>query len=49
MPPPDLFLRSGAGRCPGFLGEVVGWVEFYRMWLLVDVWSIVLQTDKMKN
>jgi len=22
---------------------------FYRMWLLVDVWSIMLKTDKMKD
>ncbi len=25
------------------------WGGFYRMWLLVDVWSIMFQTDKMKN
>ena len=47
LPPPDLFLRSRAGR--GILGEVVEWVDFYRMWLKVDVWSIVFQTDKMEN
>ena len=25
------------------------WVGFYRMWLVVDVWSIVFQTYMMKN
>ena len=25
------------------------WGGFYRMWLLVDVWGIVLKTDKMKD
>ena len=49
LPPPDLFLRSGAGRVRGFLGEMVGWVDFYGMWFWVDVWSIMFQTDKMKN
>lgn len=39
LPPPDLFLSSGAGR--GILVEVVEWVDFNRMWLLVDVWNIV--------
>jgi hypothetical protein len=29
-----------------FVWELGG---FYRMWFLVDVWSIVFQTDKMKN
>ena len=47
MPPPDFFLRSGAGRVRGFLGEMVGWVDFYGMWFWVDVWSIVFQTDRM--
>ena len=27
---------------------MVGWVDFYRIWLLVDVWSIMFQTDNMK-
>ena len=49
LPPPDLFLRSRAGRGQGFLGEVVGLVDLYRMWLLVDVWSIMFQRDTMKN
>ena len=34
---------------PGFLGEVVGWVDLCRMWLQVDMWSIMFQTDKMEN
>ncbi len=25
------------------------WGGFYRVWLLVDVWSIMFQTGKMKN
>jgi len=25
------------------------WGGFYRMWLVVDMWSIVFQTDMMKN
>jgi len=33
LPPPDLFLSLGAGRVLRFLGEVVGWVNFYKMWL----------------
>ena len=31
------------------MGEVVGWVDFYRMRLKVDVWSIMFQMDKMEN
>jgi len=41
--------EARAGRGKGFLGEVVGWIDLCRMWLLVDVWGIVFQTDKMEN
>jgi len=43
-------LKVGGGQGFGvFLGEVVGWVDFCRMWLRGDIWSIMFQTDKMKK
>jgi len=42
-------LGQGRAGVRGFLSEVVEWVDFNKMWLLADVWSIVFQTDKMEN